>query len=104
MFNDGQTESGAAGLAAAGTVGAVKTLEDALEVFRHDAFAGVGDRDHIFIAPSFDVNSDRTLVAVELDRVVDQVDQDLLEAVRIGPDRIVDRNVVDEVDLPFRRP
>src|SRR5439155_13270930 len=85
MLDDGQAEAGPAQLARTGLVHAVETLGDPWQISSRNAGAGVLDRDDD--APTFGgTRVDRYSSAARrvLDRVVDEVDQDLSQAIAIG--------------------
>src|SRR5262245_37987406 len=78
VFDDGESEAGAAGFARARFVDAVETLEDARQVFGRNAGAGVAHPDHLTILRGLGEHGDGAARAVEFDRVVHEVDQNLV--------------------------
>ena len=104
--DDGEAEPGAAQLARARLVDPVEALGDAGQVAPRDADARVGHR-HLDPVPGDQRSPDAHVPAARgvLDRVVDQVDQDLDEPVVIGGDGDqARRHGAGEPDASARRP
>ena len=88
LLRDGQAQTRAAVLAGSGTVGLGETLEDEPELVLGDADAGIGDGEAETSRPvvfgiRLDPHFEPALVG-ELDRVAEQVDEDLAQPVRIA--------------------
>ena len=87
VAGDGQAETGPAALAAdPRPVDLVEPLEDARLGRPRDADAVVRDRHHDVRRHRSDGDRDGAAVGAELDRVVEQVDEDLLEARLVAAD------------------
>src|SRR5438552_15403461 len=84
MLDDGEPEPGSSKLARAAGIRAVEALEDARLVLRLDAGAGIHDRQHHRRTEAVPEQGDPAAPRRELDRVVQQVDEDLLERAPIG--------------------
>ena len=88
VAGDGQAQAGPAALAAdARPVDLVEPLEDARLGRPRDADAVVRDRHDDVRRHRSHGHRDGAPVGAELDRVVEQVDEDLLEARLVAPDR-----------------
>ena len=85
LARDGEPEAGAAILTMRASVGLAERVEDDVLLFRRDADAGVRHRKRDLIPASEDAQRHSALGG-ELERVGDQVLQDLLQAPRIGLD------------------
>src|SRR5439155_12377418 len=108
LLRDGRPEPGAAEAARGGLVCLREALEDFGLRFGRDADAGVADREfqaHLLsrLALRRDVHRDATLLG-ELERVADQIDQDLAQVMRIAAQcrRHVRHDRYDDLQ-PFRR-
>src|SRR5215218_11415321 len=86
VARDGQAETGAAA-ADAGAVDLVEALEDAGTVRLGDADAVIRDRRSCGISFASDGDTDLPAVGAELHRVVDEVDEHLLEALLVSANR-----------------
>src|SRR5215203_2174389 len=80
VFHDRKAEPGTAYLAGAAAVEAVKALEYASKVFRDYSLACVGNRDHRPLLVFFKGHVNGASRPVEFDRIVDQVNEHLLQA------------------------
>src|SRR5271166_620531 len=80
---DGQAEPGAPVAAACGAVCLLEGGEDAGQVVAADADAGVGDGEHHVLPGGVDAQLDVAVIG-ELDRVGEQVVQDLAEPLLVG--------------------
>ena len=98
VADDGEAETGAAGLAAAGAVDPVEAFEDALEVALGDADALVGDGDVDRLAIGRSGHGDRGVLVGVLDRVVEQVADRGHELPPLADDREA-RARLDDLDL-----
>src|SRR5687767_9527237 len=83
VFDDGEAEAGAALVAGAGAIDAVETFEDAALRFGRNAGAVVGDGDGCTLRIGFGGDSDGAAGRAVFDAVVDEVVDDLFEAIRI---------------------
>ena len=88
IADDRKPEPGAFPVLAAGGIGLVKPVPDLLDVLRLDADAVVLDGGEDLPARNVRRNVDRYIVSGELDRVVDQVVDDLLNAGPVRVDRL----------------
>ena len=92
---DGQSQPGAGFLALAGGIGALEGQEDALDVFRGNAHPGVLDLELGDFAGIRKAQRDRAAVG-ELDRIAQQVDQDLAQPLLIRVHQFRDAAEVDK--------
>jgi hypothetical protein len=84
VARDGQAQAGAAEAPAGAAIGLAERLEDHLGLFPGDADAGVAHREaHASLAAGLDLQRYRAVLG-ELDRVGQQVLQDLLQALAVG--------------------
>ena len=82
-----EAKAGAAHVARPAAVDAIEALEEARQVAWLDAGAGVGDLDAQGVPFQLCVQADLRARAAILDRVVEQVGEDLLERLAIGARR-----------------
>src|SRR5690606_36721171 len=88
IFDDDDAEDGAADLARAAAINAVKTLEYTRQVGGGYPFAGVGHGEPVAAGPMFERNDDLARPAIEFDRIVDQFCEHLLEPHRVCKDAL----------------
>src|SRR4029453_2314411 len=82
---DRETETGPASLTSLSRIGAVELVEDLPELTGRDPDSGVGDADPKSSIDGPDTHCDRALIGV-LDRVAEQIEQDLHDLLVIGDD------------------
>src|SRR6266446_3681230 len=104
VFDDGKTEAGAARLARAGAVHAVKSLEDAVLRLGGNSGAVVLDPE-LDLLPSdrFSAYTHAAFVPAIFDGVLDQVEQDLLQPVGVGARAQARRQTIFQGDFFFGR-
>ena len=83
-FADGQAESGAAAGASAGFVSPVKALEDLRQILGGDAHAGVGDGEDGSTIFRAGAEADFAVGLIVVDRVSEQVGEDLCQVVGVA--------------------
>src|SRR6266850_5255476 len=103
VLDDGQPEARAAGLPRAASVRAVEPLEDPLAVPGLDAGPGVDHGEDRELASAVSEDGDVPAVRSELDRVVEQVDEDLLQRAPVRDHAQGGGPVVAEDDLLLPR-
>src|SRR5262249_15165632 len=103
VFDDGQSESGAAGFARTRLVHAVKALEDAGQVFGWDARPRVAHLYRLTIFGVYGEHCDGAAGVIEFDRVVHEVDQNLIEPPPVGVDVEIFGDLVVKRDTVFGR-
>src|SRR5258708_1646719 len=84
MLHDREAEAGTADLPRAPGVDAIETLEETREVARFDSGAGVLDDEAEIVGIGLDAQGHACAARAVLDRVVDEVAEDLLECALIA--------------------
>src|SRR3954471_21806298 len=103
VFDNGQAEASAALFARTGFIHAIEPFEDAVHAFGRDAGAVVAHADFDHAIFNAGIDPDRAFGAAIFDRVVDQIKEDLLEAIGVGQDFDVFGNFIVEDDFAFGR-
>src|SRR5439155_2666249 len=104
MPDDGETDSETAVDAGRGAVGLLKAIEDGGEELGGDSLPGVRHADLELRPGSIEAHLDLSLQGGELDRIGDEVPDDLLEPVRICDQLIVTgRRAASKEDLDLLR-
>src|SRR6202171_5294163 len=104
VLDDGQAQARAARLAGTPAVRAVEPLEDPLAVPGLDAGPGIDHGEDRELAGAVSEDGDVPALRSELDRVVEQVDEDLLQRAPVRDHAQGGGPVVAEDDLLLRRP
>ena len=87
VFDDREAEAGATDVAGAAGVDAVEALEQALFVFAFDARSVVFDDEAGDVVVAGGADADVSSGWCVFDRVVDQIDEDLIERLRVAFNR-----------------
>src|ERR1700722_20837982 len=79
VFDNGQAQAGPAHGSRSCLIGAIEALEDARQIFRGDADAGIADQDANLAVIAAHFHLHFAIRAIELYRVIQQIDEDLLQ-------------------------
>ena len=90
FFDNGQPNTVALG--GVGFVRLIKLLENAVPLFRRDGAAGIRDSHPDAFRACLDCHPDQSILRRKFNRIVQQIDPDLLQQLRIGFDLIFVKN------------